>query len=236
MRHREYRFCVLCAVATAIVAALIVMTQTPTAKAADRPVSFINDIAPILTQNCFVCHDAKKKSGKLNMSSYASFRKGGANDDPVVPGKPDESEIYRLIASTDEKRMPPPDKGPPLPNDKVRLIGQWIKEGAKLDTGIEPTVDLLREVRKRWQPPMPPVAYPAPIAITAMAFSLNNQYLVTGGYYELLIWDVETTKLVKRIRTRSERSYSMAFLTESLLAVAGGRPGQEGDVRIYDLS
>jgi len=170
------------------------------------------------------------------MSSYASFRKGGANDDPVVPGKPDESEIYRLVTSNDEKRMPPPDKGPALPQEKARLIGQWIKEGAKLDAGIEPTADLLREVRKRWQPPIPPAAYPAPVAITAMTFSPDNQFLIVGGYHELLVWDVETTKLVKRIRTRSERTYGLACLPNNSLAAAGGRPGQEGDVRIYDLS
>ena len=31
-------------------------------------------------------------------------------------------------------------------------------------------------------------------------------------------------------------AYGIAFLTENRIAVAGGRPGQEGDVRIYDLA
>lgn len=236
MSRREYRFCVLCAVATAIMAALMAMTQ-PMAKAhAETKISFINDIAPILKENCFVCHDAKKKSGKLDMSSYASFRKGGANDDPIVPGKPNESELYRLMTATDDKRMPPPDKGIALPPEKTRLVAQWIKEGATLDVGIEPTADLWREVRKRWQPPLPPATYSAPIALTAMAFTTDNKRLVIGGYYELTVWDVSTRKLVQRIRTRSERTYAMTFLPDGMLAVAAGRPGQEGDVRIYDLS
>ena len=40
---------------------------------------------------------------------------------------------------------------------------------------------------------------------------------------------------MKRIYTRAERAYAMAFLPDGKLAVAGGRPGQEGDVRVYDL-
>ena len=35
--------------------------------------------------------------------------------------------------------------------------------------------------------------------------------------------------------TRAERAYAMVFLPDGKLAVAGGRPGQEGDVRIYNL-
>ena len=38
-----------------------------------------------------------------------------------------------------------------------------------------------------------------------------------------------------RVSTRMERAYAMVFLPDGRLAVAGGRPGQEGDVRIYDV-
>ena len=56
-------------------------------------VSFINDVAPILKENCFACHDAKKRKGKFDMSTYESFRKGGGGDEPIVAGKPDESPL-----------------------------------------------------------------------------------------------------------------------------------------------
>jgi WD40 repeat protein len=42
-------------------------------------------------------------------------------------------------------------------------------------------------------------------------------------------------KLERRVTTRAERTYGMAFLPDGKLAVAGGRPGQEGDVCVYDL-
>ena len=43
-------------------------------------------------------------------------------------------------------------------------------------------------------------------------------------------------KLEKRIYTRAERAKAMVFLPDGKLAVAGSRPGQEGDVRIYDIN
>lgn len=237
MPRSEYRFCIVCAIALGIIALLMALAQPPSAKAQPpNGVSFIHDIAPILKENCLACHDSKKKNGKLDMSTFSKLRKGGTNDDPIVPGKPDVSELVRLITASDEHRMPPPEKGLPLPKEKVQLIRQWIKDGAKLDDTIDANADLLREVRKRWQPPMPPETYPAPVAVNAMAFTPDQRNLVVGGYYELIVWNLDDKKIAKRIRTRSERTYAMAFLPNGLLAVAGGRPGQEGDVRVYQLN
>jgi WD40 repeat protein len=52
----------------------------------------------------------------------------------------------------------------------------------------------------------------------------------------LLVWDVDSAKLEKRIRTRARRAMALVFLPDGKLAVAGGRPGEEGDVRIYDIN
>ncbi len=207
--------------------------QAPVAKA---PVSFISDVAPILKENCFACHDSKKRKGKLDMTTYESLRKGGDKDEPIVPGKPEESLMYQFISATGSSRMPPKDSGDGLRKEKIAVIGQWIREGAKLDAGLDPKGDLLRELRIRWQPPAPPARYQFPVTITALAFMPDNKKLVVGGEYELTIWDVAQAKLEKRIYTRAERAYAMTFLPDGMLAVAGGRPGQEGDVRIYNLN
>jgi WD40 repeat protein len=52
----------------------------------------------------------------------------------------------------------------------------------------------------------------------------------------LLVWDVDAARLEKRIRTRARRAMALVFLPDGKLAVAGGRPGEEGDVRVYDLN
>ncbi len=201
-----------------------------------KPVSFINDIAPLLKENCLGCHDGKKRKGKLDMTSFASFRKGGGHEDPVSPGKPDESYLLSVLTATDKSRMPPKEAGDPLPADKIVLVERWINEGAKLDGGIAPTADLLRELRSRWQPPMPTDHYPYPANITALTFTPDGKLVATGGQFEIDFWDAGTGKLVGRLRTRSERTYSLVFLKDGTLAAAGGRPGQEGDVCIYDVA
>lgn len=210
------------------------VAQEPPAE--KKPVSFINDIAPIFKENCFACHDSKKRKGKLDMTSFEGLRKGGDNDDPIVPGKPDESLLVELIAAKGNRRMPPKESGDPLTPDRIALVKHWIADGAKLDTGLQAKSDLLRELRLRWKPPAPPASYKYPVNVTALAFSPDNKKLVAGGHHELTVWDVATGKLEKRVSTRAERAKAMAFLPDGKLVVAGGRPGQEGDVKVYDLN
>jgi WD40 repeat protein len=218
-----------------------VLISTPVPGAAQSPgvvkssISFINDIAPILKENCFACHDSKKRKGKLDMSTYESFRKGGGRDEPVVPGKPGESLLIDMLTAKDNSRMPPKEAGEALNQEKISLIEKWIAEGAKLDASVSPKAELLRELRARWKPPAPPASYPFPVTITALAFTPDGKKLVIGGQHELTVWDFVHARLEKRIYTRSERAHAMVFLTDGKLAVAGGRPGQEGDVCIYDL-
>lgn len=201
-----------------------------------KPVSFITDVAPVLKENCLACHDAKKKAGKYDMTTYEKIMAGGANGEPITPGQPDKSEFHDLIVTADQRRMPPRDKGEAVPKDKAAVIAEWIKQGAKLDAGLDPKADLVKELRVRWKPPAPPKVYPFPTIVNAIAFTPDGKSLVVGGHHEVTVWTIETGQLAKRLYTRAERAYGLAFLPDGKLAVAGGRPGQEGDVRVYDLT
>src|SRR5262249_10840194 len=68
-----------------------------------------------------------------------------------------------------------------------------------------------------------------------LAFTPDNKKLVVGGHHELTVWDIDSGKLEKRLRTRCRRQLAMVFLPDGKLAVAGGRPGEEGDVCVYNL-
>src|SRR5207247_3030033 len=213
--------CTLCAALGAALALLVLFApqrapaQAPAA--AKGPVSFINDVAPILKENCFACHDAKKKKGKFEMTSYENIRKGGTKDDPLVPGKAGESIIIDLLTSTGATRMPPKETSDPLPKEKIALIARWIDEGAKLDAGLDAKADLLRELRIRWKPPQPPAAYKYPVNVNALALTPDSKKVVVGGYHEVTVWDAAAGKLEKRIFTRAERAYGLVLLPDGKL-------------------
>lgn len=235
MSLSRYRFCVLCATLAALAAWLLL---TPSAaRAQDKPVSFINDVAPILKENCFACHDAKKRSGKYDMTTFEKMMAGGAGGEGIMAGKHADSEVYTLMVTEKERRMPPrKDNLSPVPKAQAEVVKRWIDQGAKLDAGIDPKADLVKELRMRWKPPVPPTAYKFPSIINAMAFTPDGKSLVVGGHHELTVWEITTGNLTKRINVRAERAYAMAFLPDGKLVVAGGRPGQEGDVRVFDIN
>src|SRR5262249_24219073 len=125
MRRNHFCCCILCAAFGLALMVLLWLATPQQAAAAPRgPISFINDVAPILKENCYACHDAKKRSGKFEMTNYETFRKGGSNDDPVEPGTPAKSLIVKLLTTTGEKRMPPKDKAGAFAKEQVDVIEQ----------------------------------------------------------------------------------------------------------------
>src|SRR5579884_1999961 len=126
MLRSRYCYCVLCAfVGLALAYAILFLAPQAAVAAAPAkkgPISFINDVAPILKESCFGCHGAKNPKGKLDMTKYESLRKGGTKDDPIVPGKPEESYLLDVLTATDNKRMPPKEAGEALPKEKIAVI------------------------------------------------------------------------------------------------------------------
>lgn len=235
-RNRFSCYCILCALfGLALVWLLFVTPTAALAQGPKGPVSFINDVAPILQKNCFACHDSKKKKGKLEMTTWEALRKGGSQDDPIVPGKSKESLLVNVLISSGKDRMPPQDAGDALNKEQIAIISKWIDEGAKLDNGLDAKADLVRELRIRFVPPQPFVTHKTHVVINAVAFTPDSKKIVVGGHHELTVWDASTGKLLRRIFTRAERAHAMAFLPDGKLVVAGGRPGQEGDLRVYNI-
>lgn len=90
-------------------------------------------IRPILSNKCFRCHgpDAAHRKAELRLDDPAAAlaKKDGAA--AIVPGQPQESELYQRISSRDaNERMPPPDSGLKLERHEIELLRRWIAEGA----------------------------------------------------------------------------------------------------------
>ncbi|MBL7859750.1 MAG: PSD1 domain-containing protein [Cyclobacteriaceae bacterium] len=99
-------------------------------------VDFNLHIRPILSDRCFKCHgpDANQRKSNLRLDTregaLASL-KDNPNAHAIVPGRPDQSEVYLRIASTDTAvQMPPPESNLALTATEIQLIKKWIEQGA----------------------------------------------------------------------------------------------------------
>ncbi len=130
-----------------LVIGLAVISGTPTVRggetgadgskagAGSKAVDFTRDVRPILADKCFQCHgpDAGQRKGKLRLDSRRDATAPAASGSPaIVPGKLDESELYRRITADDpEERMPPASSKKSLSPAEVARLKAWIEQGAE---------------------------------------------------------------------------------------------------------
>ncbi|MDX2032998.1 MAG: PSD1 and planctomycete cytochrome C domain-containing protein [Blastocatellia bacterium] len=86
---------------------------------------FPEKVAAIFEKNCTSCHGARVQRSGLDLRTEAGALKGGARGPAVVPGDPEKSVLYRMIAHREEPAMPL--GGAKIPEAEIALVGQWIK-------------------------------------------------------------------------------------------------------------
>ena len=99
----------------------------------DTGVSFSQDVRPILSDHCFACHgpDAETREADLRLDSLES----AAENDAIVPGDLDASEVYARVTSDDEDVvMPPPGFNKPLTIEQRDVLRRWIASGAEYES------------------------------------------------------------------------------------------------------
>ena len=89
-------------------------------------ITFERDVRPILKTHCFPCHgEGEKLKGGVDLRLRRFMLTNSESGTVVVPGKPLESLLLKLVASGE---MPKSEKK--LTQDQVRRISRWIEEGA----------------------------------------------------------------------------------------------------------
>jgi hypothetical protein len=102
--------------------------------AASSGIQFNRDIRPIFSDNCFSCHgpDKGKRKANLRLDTKDGLFSALQGTYPVVPGKPEQSDIFRRITTHDPDDLMPKSKtGQKLSPKQIDLIKRWIKQGAK---------------------------------------------------------------------------------------------------------
>ena len=103
-------------------------------------VSYNYDVRPILSDKCFSCHgpDAKKREAGLRLDleseAYKSLQEHPSKH-ALVPGKPELSEVFQRITTTDSSLVMPvaSSKLPRLTENEIAIIKKWIEQGAKYE-------------------------------------------------------------------------------------------------------
>ncbi|MEO6721324.1 MAG: c-type cytochrome domain-containing protein [Ferruginibacter sp.] len=114
-------------------------------KLAKKPIANVQEagayadiIQPILQQKCSTCHSSTKQKGGLRLDAPEWILKGGKNGDVIIPGKPDESEMYkRLMLDPLEKHHMPPKAKPQLSELEVTLLHWWIANNNSFDKKVK---------------------------------------------------------------------------------------------------
>lgn len=124
-----------CLTPCAVLAFFLVATASGFAREAEK-LSFKDTIKPILREKCAHCHNQETLPDRVSFeSAELAFTKTAAGQPIIVPGKPEESLLVIALESPriHEKAMPLVG---PRPNvDEIKLIRQWIAEGADWPKG-----------------------------------------------------------------------------------------------------
>lgn len=87
----------------------------------------------ILQDSCLKCHGAALQLGKLDLRTRDSALRGGVHGPALVPGKAEESRLYRHVMGIEKPQMPMDAK---LPAEQVATLKQWIEGGAAWGSGV----------------------------------------------------------------------------------------------------
>ena len=114
-----------------------------------KPVSFHQDVVPLLKRSCTGCHHPAKKKGELDLTTYAEFLKGGKHGASFVPGKPEESQVVEEIEGDEPAQLRlrwEEAGGPPVAAPARKGFGSRLIERAlAAEVGGTAAIDYARE-------------------------------------------------------------------------------------------
>jgi len=221
---------------------------------AQEKITFQDHVLPLVEANCAKCHNADKKKGDLDLTSYSGALSGGASGKVIVPGDADASKLVKVITHAEEPTMPP-NRGK-MADKEIAVFKKWIAGGlletlnSKVVAG-KPTVDLSiagGAIGKPVGPPPmpgdllmePAVSLKRATAITGLAASPWAPLLAVAGQKQVTLYHTDTLELLGVLPFKDEESYQPEDLKFSrngkLLVVGGGHAAKAGRVMVFDVT
>lgn len=101
-----------------------------------KPVSFAEEIKPLLTEKCSHCHNRKTLPEVFSVESakhaFVTLKSGR---EVIVTGTPEKSLLITVLQSPHGHEKAMPMVGLRLTEEDIELLSRWIKEGAAWPSG-----------------------------------------------------------------------------------------------------
>jgi hypothetical protein len=164
-----------CGVCCVLVAGLCVSSLGTTELRAEESADpaglklFDSDVRTLLNTHCGACHTGEDVEGEFDLTTRAGLMKGGPAGPAIVPGRPADSILIKLIRH--QKKPAMPQDADPLPEPVIAKLEEWVRLGAPYSGPLIelPTAPswtdrkIATESRQHWAyQPLRPVTPPVP--------------------------------------------------------------------------
>ncbi len=196
---------------------------------------FPEQVVPLLVEKCFCCHGGATLEGGYSVADTGLlFKPGDSGTNPVSFDNLDSSELLLRLTSEDATVRMPLD-AEPLATSEIDSVRRWLRSGAKVDAGKQPTplVEIYGQSKKSARAPN---HYSKPFPISSLLLSSDGRFLLVGGYSEVLVWNVEKQSLDSRLPTRGRMITDLNWAPGGQLIAASGAPGRFGVIEAFDFA
>lgn len=229
---------------------VVAMTAASTL-AAPAAVNFNDHLLPVLQAHCLGCHNADKKKGDLDLSSFSSLMAGGGSGTIVKPGAAEDSTLYAVTAHLADPKMPP--KKDRIPDADLALLKAWIEGGLLENANAKPRKaksagsSLAMKSASVGKPEGPPVLpedvsleplrrTQRPEAVVSLAASPWAPVFALGGRSQIFLYHTETLEPLGVLPLPERTANVLRFSRNGKLLLAGGGIGaQIGRVVVFDV-
>jgi hypothetical protein len=235
--------------ASRVLAAACLTAALAATAPADDKITYQDHALPVLRQRCGTCHNADKKTGGLDVTSFAAIMQGGGSGDVLVSGDAAKSYLFRVVNHDDEPKMPP--DAPPIPEPERKLLRAWI-DGGLLETKGSVAVAPPKKVdvamaspageRPAVQPlpahlPLEPVTRTAAVdACGSIATSPWAPLAAVCGQKQVLLYRTDSLQLAGVLPFPEGRPHVVRFSRGGGLVLAGGGVGAaSGRVVVWNV-